>query len=111
MNPINTSSQQVTRRPDGTVLPGTKLNPHGRPVGSGGGLHRLAATVFGFLDDPQVLANVRAALRKEAEKNPTRFARQFLLPCTPHRFRKEMLAKIRAAEISPFSTVSKTAIP
>ena len=105
------SSYLAPRAANGQLQPGARLNPAGRPVGSGGGIASIAKLVFGFLDDPVLLAHVRAALREEAEEHPIRFARQFVLPCTPNKFRQELRARIAAAELSKFSTLSETGNP
>jgi hypothetical protein len=61
---------------------------------------------------------IREALQKEAEQNPARYARQFILPLVPAKQRKALRAQIRAAEVaafeqaqSSFSAVSKTNEP
>lgn len=75
-------------------------------------------SLFAFMSEPEVQARIRDALRKEAEEHPYRYARQFILPLTPHKFRKELRARIRAAEQaafdkahSSFSGVSETGQP
>jgi len=116
--PDNSQQEQVTRTASGQLRPGSRLNPHGRPPGSGGGIQRTIESLFDFMNDPAVQARIRDALRKEAEERPYRYARQFILPLTPHKFRRELRARIRAAEQaafdkaqSPFSGVSKTGQP
>ncbi|MDD4117262.1 MAG: hypothetical protein PHI39_03500 [Kiritimatiellae bacterium] len=58
------------------------------------------------------------ALQAEARRDPIKYARCVVLPLTPHKFRKELRARIRAAEVAafdkaaaPFSGVSKTGQP
>lgn len=116
-NPDNTSSELAPRAANGQLQPGARLNPQGRPPGSGG-IQRVFETLFSFMAEPEVQARIRDALRKEAEEHPYRYARQFILPLTPHKLRKELRARIRAAEeaayekaASPFSAVSETANP
>jgi len=111
LNPIS----KIDRDPNGQLRPGSVLNPNGRPPGSGGGIRRTLETLFDFMNEPEVQARIRDALRKEAEEHPYRYARQFILPLTPHKFRKELRARIRAAEQaafdkaqSPFSNGLKT---
>jgi len=113
-NPLNPISK-IDRDPNGQLRPGSVLNPAGRPAGSGGGIRRTLETLFDFMNEPEVQARIRDALRKEAEEHPYRYARQFILPLTPHKFRKELRARIRAAEQaafdkaqSPFSNGLKT---
>lgn len=115
---VNHQQEQAPRDKAGRLLPGSKLNPNGRPPGSGGGIRRTLETLFDFMNEPEVQARIRDALRKEAELNPARYARQFILPLTPHKFRRELRARIRDAEVaafdkaqSPFSGVSKTGQP
>ena len=55
------------------------------------------------------------ALQEEAQKNPARFARQFILPNIPHKDRKAFRARIRQMEVAaydkaaaPFSNESKS---
>jgi len=109
--------EQAPRAANGQLLPGSRLNPAGRPAGCGG-IQRTFAMLFDFMAEPEVQARIRDALRKEAEEHPYRYARQFILPLTPHKFRKELRARIRAAEQaayeqaqSAFSGVSKTDAP
>jgi len=115
---LNTQQEQAPRDKAGRLLPGSRLNPNGRPAGSGGGIRRTLETLFDFMNEPEVQARIRDALRKEAEEHPYRYARQFILPLTPHKFRRELRARIRAAEqaafdkaAAPFSGVSKTDAP
>lgn len=115
---VNHQQEQAPRDKAGRLLPGSKLNPNGRPPGSGGGIQRTIESLFDFMNEPAVQARIRDALRKEAEEHPYRYARQFILPLTPHKFRRELRARIRDAEVaafdkaqSPFSGVSKTGQP
>ena len=117
-NLVNPQQEQAPRDKAGRLLPGSRLNPAGRPAGSGGGIQRTLETLFDFMNEPAVQARIRDALRKEAEEHPYRYARQFILPLTPHKFRREIRARIRAAEQaafdkaqSSFSGVSKTDAP
>ena len=112
-NLVNPQQELVTRTASGQLLPGSRLNPNGRPVG--GGIRKTMEMLFSFMNEPEVQAKLRDALRKEAEEHPYRYARQFILPLTPHKFRKELRGRIRAAEQaafdkaqSSFSGVSKT---
>jgi len=117
-NPVIPSSELAPRAANGQLQPGARLNPAGRPANSGGGIRRTIETLFSFMNEPEVQARLRDALRKEAEEHPFRFARQFIIPATPHKHRKELRARIRAAEQaayeqaqSAFSGVSKTDAP
>ena len=114
-NPVIPTSELAPRAANGQLLPGSRLNPAGRPAGSGGGIQRTLETLFDFMNEPAVQARIRDALRKEAEEHPFRFARQYILPLTPHKFRKALREQIRAAEQaafdkaqSPFSNGLKT---
>ena len=116
--PNNSQMKQAHRAANGQLLPGSRLNPAGRPAGSGGGIQRTIESLFSFMNEPEVQARIRDALRKEAEEHPYRFARQFILPLTPHKHRKALRAQIRAAELaafeqaqSSFSGVMKTGQP
>lgn len=99
---VNPQQEQAPRDKAGRLLPGSRLNPAGRPAGSGGGIRRTLGTLFSFMNEPEVQARLRDALRKEAEEHPFRFARQFIIPATPHKHRKELRARIRAAEQAAF---------
>ncbi len=117
-NPVIPSSELAPRAANGQLQPGARLNPNGRPAGSGGGIRRTLETLFDFMNEPEVQARLRDALRKEAEEHPYRYARQFILPLTPHKFRRELRARIRAAEQAAFDKaqssffgVSKTGQP
>lgn len=114
--PVIPSTEQAHRAANGQLLPGSRLNPAGRPPGSG--IRSVFQSLFAFMSEPEVQARIRDALRKEAEEHPYRYARQFILPLTPHKFRKELRARIRAAEQaafdkahSSFSGVSETGQP
>ena len=100
--PNNSQMKQAHRAANGQLRPGSVLNPNGRPPGSGGGIQRTIESLFSFMNEPAVQARIRDALRKEAEEHPYRYARQFILPLTPHKFRKELRARIRAAEVAAF---------
>ena len=117
-NPVKPTSELAPRAANGQLLPGSRLNPAGRPAGSGGGIRRTLETLFDFMNEPEVQARIRDALRKEAEEHPFRFARQYILPLTPHKFRKALREQIRAAEQAAFDKaqssffgVSKTGQP
>lgn len=117
-NPVKPTSELAPRAANGQLLPGARLNPNGRPVGSYSGFRRVMETINAMMNDPKVQAKLQEALKKEAEEHPYRYARQFILPLTPHKFRKELRARIRAAEqaayekaAAPFSGVSKTDAP
>ena len=115
-NPVIPNSELAPRAANGQLQPGARLNPAGRPPGRG--IRSVFQSLFAFMSEPEVQARIREALRKEAEEHPYRYARQFILPLTPHKFRKELRARIRAAEVAafekaaaPFSGVSKTGQP
>lgn len=115
---VNHQQEQAPRDKAGRLLPGSRLNPSGRPAGSGGGIQRTIESLFSFMNEPAVQARIRDALRKEAEEHPFRFARQYILPLTPHKFRKALREQIRAAEQAAFDKaqssffgVSKTGQP
>ena len=101
-NPVIPTSELAPRAANGQLQPGARLNPAGRPAGSGGGIQRTIESLFSFVNEPAVQARIRDALRKEAEEHPFRFARQFILPLTPHKHRKALRAQIRAAEQAAF---------
>ena len=112
-NPVSPRSELAPRDASGRLQPGAKLNPAGRPVGSGGGFRAVLQMVVDIANRNQDL--IRAALRKEAEEHPYRFARQFILPGIPHKDRKAFRERIRAAEqaayekaAAPFSNESKS---
>ena len=102
-NPVIPQQEQAPRNAIGQLMPGARLNPNGRPPGSGGGIRRTFETLFNFMADPAIQERLRAALRKEAEEHPYRYARQFILPLTPPKFKKELRARIRAAEQAAFA--------
>ena len=77
------------------------MNPHGRTPGSGG-IHRTLEILFSFMNEPEVQARLRDALRKEAEENPCRYARKYILPLTPYKDRKALREKIREMEMARF---------
>lgn len=110
-NLVNHLQEQAPRDAAGRLLPGAKLNPHGRPPGTGGGFRAVMQIVADIANSKEFCE----ALQAEARRNPVKYARTVILPLTPHRFRKELRARIRAAEQaaaeqaqSPFSSVSKT---
>ena len=114
--PNNSQMKQAHRAANGQLLPGARLNPNGRPRGSGGGFRAVMQMLVDITNRNQDL--IREALRKEAEEHPFRFARQFILPGIPYKDRKAFRERIRAAEQaafdkaqSPFSGVSKTDAP
>ncbi len=114
--PDNSHLEQVTRTASGQLRPGSRLNPHGRPPGSGGGFRAALQMVVDVANRNQDL--IRHALQEEAQKNPARFARQFILPNIPHKERKAFRERIRQMEItayeeakSRFSSDSKTENP
>lgn len=98
---VNPQQKQVTRTASGQLMPGSRLNPNGRPVG-GGGIRKTFETLFSFMKEPEVQARIRDALRKEAEEHPFRFARQYILPLTAYKHRKALREQIRAAEQAAF---------
>ena len=107
-------SSEIARAANGQLRPGSRLNPHGRPLGSGGGF-RLALQMVADIANSE---KFRAALRKQAEEHPFQYARGSLLPLTPTKHRKALRAQIRAAEQaafdkahSSFSGVSETGQP
>ena len=97
-NPVSTSCQPVPRRPDGRLAPGANLNPHGRPTGSVGGRSRALQIVADIANSEQF----RAALRREAEKHPFKYARAVLVPLAPAKQRQALREQIRAAEQAAF---------
>ena len=101
-NPVIPNSELAPRAANGQLLPGSRLNPAGRPAGSGGGIQRTIESLFSFMNEPAVQARIRDALRKEAEEHPYRFARQYILPLTPYKQRKALREQIRAAEQAAF---------
>ena len=115
-NPDNSQQEQAPRLPNGQLMPGAKLNPNGRPVGSYGGIRLALQMVVDVANrNRELIAN---ALQEEARKNPARFARQFILPGIPHKDRKAFRERIRAAEqaaydkaAAPFSADLKTSQP
>ena len=112
-NPVSPRSELAPRDASGRLQPGAKLNPAGRPVGSGGGIRLALQMVLDVANrNRELIAN---ALQEEARKNPARFARQFILPNIPHKDRKAFRARIRQMEVAaydkaaaPFSNESKT---
>lgn len=85
---------QLKRAANGQLLPGSRLNPNGRPRGSGGGL----AAVVRIVSEIANSAEFRAAMQAEARRNPLRYARAVILPLTPQRHRRELRQIIQKAE-------------
>jgi hypothetical protein len=113
-NPVKPTSELAPRAANGQLLPGSRLNPAGRPAGSGGGFRAALQIVTDIANSEQF----RAALRREAEKHPFKYARAVLVPLAPAKQRKALREQIRAAEQaafdkaqSSFSGVSKTDAP
>ena len=112
-NPDNSQQEQAPRDEAGRLLPGSRLNPAGRPVGSYGGIRLALQMVLDVANrNRELIAN---ALQEEARRNPARFARQFILPNIPHKDRKAFRARIRQMEVAaydkaaaPFSNESKS---
>ena len=112
-NPVSASTQLAPRDASGRLQPGARLNPNGRPVGSYGGIRLALQMVVDVANrNRELIAN---ALQEEAQKNPARFARQFILPNIPHKDRKAFRARIRQMEVAaydkaaaPFSNESKS---
>ena len=114
--PVIHQQELAPRDEAGRLLPGSRLNPAGRPVGSGGGFRAVLQMVIDIANRNQDL--IRAALQEEARKNPAKFARQYILPGIPYKDRKAFRERIRAAEAAayekaaaPFSAVSETSKP
>lgn len=95
--PVKAEIKEAPRKSNGQLLPGARLNPNGRPVGSYGGLRAAQQILFDVVSRNQDL--IRRALQEEARKNPARFARQFILPTVPHKFRKRLREQIRTCEM------------
>ena len=113
-NPDTTSSELAPRAANGQLQPGARLNPQGRPPGSGGGIRAVLQMVADIANSQQF----RDALRKEAEEHPFRYARAVLVPLAPAKQRKALRAQIRAAEqaayekaAAPFVGVSESIQP
>ena len=90
---------QLKRAANGQLLPGSKLNPNGRPRGSGGGL----AAVVRIVSEIANSAEFRAAMQAEARRNPLRYARAVVLPLTPQKHRRELRQIIQKAELAAFN--------
>ena len=97
---VNHQLIQAPRAANGQLLRGSRLNPAGRPPGSG--IRSVFQTLFAFMAEPEVQRRIGDALRKEAEEHPYRFARQYILPLTPYKQRKALREQIRAAEQAAF---------
>ena len=96
--PVIRYEKQVRRNAAGQLLPGSKLNPRGRPRGSGGGFH----AVLQIVSDIATSEEFRRALMEQARKNPFAYARAVLVPLAPAKQRKALRAQIRAAEQAAF---------
>ena len=115
-NPDNSQQEQAPRLPNGQLMPGARLNPNGRPVGSGGGIRLALQMVVDVANrNRELIAN---ALQEEARRNPARFAREFILPNIPHKERRALRERIRQMEVAayekaaaPSSAVSETSKP
>ena len=83
-------------------MPGARLNPHGRPVGSYGGFRRVAEIVLRIALDPENQKLIQTAMQKEFEENPAKFARRWILPATPHKDRKALREQIRKMEVAAY---------
>ena len=107
--PDNSQQEQVTRTASGQLRPGSRLNPHGRPPGSGGGFRAAMQMLADIANSPEFIA----AMQEEARRNPIRYARAVVLPLTPAKHRRELRQIIQKAEkaAAPFSGVSKTGQP
>lgn len=97
-NPVIPNSELAPRAANGQLLPGARLNPNGRPAGSGGGIAAVVKIVADIANSEQF----RAALRREAEKHPFKYARAVLVPLAPAKQRKALREQIRAAEQAAF---------
>ena len=113
-NPVKPTSELAHRAANGQLLPGARLNPAGRPAGSGGGFRAALQIVADIANSEQF----RAALRREAEKHPFKYARAVLVPLAPAKQRQALREQIRAAEQAAFDKaqssffgVSKTGQP
>ena len=113
-NLVNHQQELAPRDEAGRLQPGAKLNPAGRPAGSGGGIR----AVLQIITDIANSERFRTALRKQAEEHPFQYARAVLVPLAPAKQRKALRAQIRAAEQAAFDkaqngflAVSKTANP
>lgn len=95
---VNPQQEQAPRDKAGRLLPGSRLNPAGRPAGSGGGFRAALQIVADIANSEQF----RAALRREAEKHPFKYARAVLVPLAPAKQRKALREQIRAAEQAAF---------
>ena len=95
---VNPQQEQAPRDKAGRLLPGSRLNLAGRPAGSGGGFRAALQIVADIANSEQF----RAALRREAEKHPFKYARAVLVPLAPAKQRKALREQIRAAEQAAF---------
>ena len=94
--PVIGQIKEAPRQPNGQLLPGARLNPNGRPRGSYGGFRRTMEMLFEVANENQ--ERIRQALQEEATTNPARFARRFILPAMPHKYRAAFRERIRATE-------------
>lgn len=103
---VNHQQEQAPRDKAGRLLPGSRLNPAGRPAGSGGGFRAAMQMLADIANSPEFIA----AMQEEARRNPIRYARAVVLPLTPAKHRRELRQIIQKAEkaAAPFSNVSKT---
>ncbi len=103
---VNPQQEQAPRDKAGRLLPGSRLNPAGRPAGSGGGFRAAMQMLADIANSPEFIA----AMQEEARRNPIRYARAVVLPLTPAKHRRELRQIIQKAEkaAAPFSNVSKT---
>ena len=103
--PDNSQLEQAPRLPNGQLMPGAKLNPNGRPIGSGSGLAAVMRIVSEIANGPEF----RAAMQAEARRNPLRYARAVVLPLTPQKHRRELRQIIRNAELAAFGRACEKA--
>ena len=108
-HPVDAQMKQVSRDASGRILPGARLNPHGRPAGSLGGFAMVAKTIASIA----TANDFRAILQADAERDPIRFIRGIVLPLTPAKHRRELLETVRRVELAilaktAFSDESKT---
>ena len=113
--PDNTSFELAPRAANGQLLPGSRLNSNGRPVGSYSGFRRIAQIIVNIALEPENMRAIQTAMQEEMRKNPARYARKYILPLTPYKDRRALLDKIRQMEkaaaekpAAPFSNESIT---
>ena len=95
---VNPQQEQAPRDKAGRLLPGSRLNPAGRPAGSGGGFRAALQIVADIANSPEFIA----AMQEEARRNPIRYARAVVLPLTPAKHRRELRQIIQKAEKAIF---------